>query len=322
MVKISIIILNYKDNQGTFECIKSLENQIFKNFEVIVIDNSENNEIFLELKNLLNQFNEILEIKLIQSKYNLFFASGVNLGIIHSQGDYICLLNNDTIVDSDFLDKSIKFMESNSKIGFMCPKINLYKNPNKNWFSGYKIKPFSRNFLYFLKNKNLKKVQETDYAPGAALFVKREIINLIGTLDEIFFMYWEDVDWCYRAKRYGFKNYYFPNTIVYHKIEKIDPKKEKTYKFYLKLRNFQIMVWKNFNPIEILSFYITNFSFLTLKTLLFSIFKRKFKNVLVVFRAIFMGFFIGLRRRTKKSCKKLFKIEFFFVRSLIKAYFS
>ena len=321
MIKVSIIILNYKNNKYTLDCIESLSNQSLKNFEVLVVDNSENDENFSELKSLLLPFKKIIRIKLIRNKVNLFFTSGVNIGVKNSVGEYICLLNNDTIVESDFLEKSINFLDSDEKIGFLSPKINYYELPEIIWHSGCKIKPFSKKLIYHFDKENSNIIQETDYAAGTALFIKKEVLDKIGALDEIFFMYCDELDWNFRAKKYGFKNIYFPQTTVYHRIEIDKSNKDQLYKFYLKLRNIQIFAWKNFTFKNILSFYISHFIFEISTNLLNTIYKRKNRKILIMIRAICMGFLIGMRRKFHKQCKKYIIIEYYFIKKLVNEYF-
>lgn len=321
MIKVSIIIINFNNNQLIIDCIKSLTHQNLKNFEVIIVDNSENDGKISELEKLLIPFKEVIKIKLIKNKINLFFASGVNIGIKNSVGEYICILNNDTIVESDFLEKSIAFLDSVEKIGFLSPKINYYELPEKTWYSGCKIKPFSKKLIYHFDRVNLNIIQETGYAAGTALFIKKETLDKIGALDEIFFMYYDELDWNFRAKKYGFKNIYFPRTTVYHRIGIDNSNKNKLYKFYLKLRNFQIFAWKNFSFKDFLSFYISHYIFEISTNLLNTIYKRKIRKIFIMIRAICMGFLIGMRRKFHKQCRKYIIIEYYYVKKLINEYF-
>ena len=317
MVKLSIIILNFNDQHFLPECLDSLKQQILKDFEIIVVDNGSDNWSHLELTRILKQYSNDLNIKLIQSKFNLFFAGGNNKGLKQANGDYICLLNNDTTVNPDFVEKSIKCMESLGSFGFMSPRINFYDDKNKPRFWGSKITPFSLDFIAPLSKVYLKGVKKSGHAAGAALFTSKEIMNKIGLLDEIFFIYYEEVDWCTRAKKeYGLENYYYPGTVVYHK--EAPSKTEKYYKYYLHLRNFQIFVWKNYSLLTVLSFYFIHYQYYIIKSYLAAIFRFKFKRFLIIPRAVILGFIIGLRRRSNRDCKKYSIKEYRYLKYLVK----
>ncbi|GAH67190.1 unnamed protein product, partial [marine sediment metagenome] len=104
---VSIIILNYNKHQYTLDCLRSLTNQTYKNFEVILVDNGSEYNLFLKLKKELEYFKKLIEINVIRNKLNLFFAGGNNKAIKIANGEYICLLNNDTIVEPNFIENMV-----------------------------------------------------------------------------------------------------------------------------------------------------------------------------------------------------------------------
>jgi len=317
MVILSIIILNFNDQHYLPECLDSLKNQTFKDFEIILVDNGSNLKDYSELKSILEQYKKDLTIILIRSKNNLFFAGGNNKGIKLANGEYICLLNNDTTVNQDFIENSVKFMTNLDRFGFMGPRINFYDDKNKPRFWGSKITPLSLDFIKPLNNIYQTKARESGHAAGAALFTTKEIITKIGILDEIYFMYYEEVDWCTRArKKYNVKNYYFPGTVVYHK--ELLSTKEKYYKYYLHLRNIQIFVWRNYRFFVILSFYFIHYPYHILKSYIAAILRRRFNRFLIIPRAIIMGFIIGTRRKFNRVCKKQILKEYRYLKKLEK----
>jgi len=317
MVKLSIIILNFNDQHFLPECLDSLEKQTLKDFEIILVDNGSDYHSHLELIKILNQYKNNLAIKLVQSKYNLFFAGGNNKGLKYTGGKYICLLNNDTVVNSDFVKKSIKCMESLTSFGFMSPRINFYDDKRKPRFWGSRITPFSLDFITPLKKVYLNEIKESGHAAGAALFTSKETINKLGQLDEIFFIYYEEVDWCTRAKkRYGLNNYYYPGTVVFHK--EVLSKTEKYYNYYLHLRNYQIFVWKNYSLIIILTFYLFHYPYYLIKSYIAAIYRFKFKRFLIIPRAAIMGLIIGVRRRSNRGCKKYMGKDYRYLKNLVK----
>jgi GT2 family glycosyltransferase len=160
-------------------------------------------------------------MKIIKNKENLGFAGGNNVGIEfvlnNHEVDYIFLLNNDTIVDSEFLNESIKSFEVNEKIGIVGSKILYYNNPDKIQSEGGKINFWTGRLYYFnglKRNTNF----EVDVINGCGFLVKKEVFNEIGLLDPSYFLYYEETDYCIRAKKRNICVICNPNSKIYHKI--------------------------------------------------------------------------------------------------------
>ena len=142
------------------------------------------------------------------------FAEGNNIGIRYALNkldpDYIMLLNNDTVVDKEFLFEMLEVSESNNEIGIVGPKIYFYNEPNRIWFAKGKISwKFSRglNIGYNeIDNKRQDDIAEVEYVSGCAFLIKEEVINSIGLLDKRFFLYFEEIDWTLRAAELGYKS--------------------------------------------------------------------------------------------------------------------
>lgn len=307
---VSIIILNYNKNQVTLDCLKSLKNQTYKNFEILLVDNGSKYNTFLELKRELKQFKENLEILLIRIKVNLYFTGGNNKALKIVQGKYICLLNNDTIVSPDFIEKMVDFLEENSDAGMISPKIKVYKNKNYIWYAGAHINlrkasvsELRGSYEFDPQNQKYNEAALTDYAAGTALFLKKEVLDKIGLLDEIFFMYFEEADWNLRAKKKGYKIYYVPTTIIYHKVTPIISKKALLLKQFFLKRNSQILVWKHAKFIDLLIFYF-GYSLKNLKIMLIAVMNRRFYFASLIFISFLQGFRMGVKRRSNRSCKK------------------
>ena len=307
---VSIIIINYKKNQDTIDCLKSLKNQSYKNFEILLVDNGSEHDSYLKLKRELIQFNENLEIILIRSKINLYFAGGNNKALKIAQGKYICLLNNDTIVSPDFIEKMVDFLEDNPDAGMISPKIKVYKNKNYIWYAGAHINlkkasvsELRGSYEFDPQNQKYNEVVLTDYAAGTALFLKKEVMDKIGLLDEIFFMYYEETDWNLRTKKKGYKIYYVPTTIIYHKVTPIIGKKAFLLKQFFLKRNSQILVWKHAKFIDLLIFYL-GYSLNNLKIMLIAVMNRRFYHISLLFLSFLQGFRIGVKRRSNRSCRK------------------
>ena len=307
---VSIIILNYNKSQDTIDCLKSLKIQTYKNFEILLVDNGSEYNSFLEMKRELKQFSEALEIVLIRNKVNVYFTVGNNKALKNANGEYICLLNNDTIVSPDFIERMVDFLEENSDAGMISPKIKAYINKDYLWYAGalVNLRKASISILrgrweFDPQNQNYNEVSLTDYAAGTALFLKKEVIDKIGLLDEIFFMYFEETDWNLRAKKKGYKIYYVPTTIIYHNVTPIIGKKALLLKKFFFNRNKQILVWKHAKFIDLLIFYL-GYSLKNLKMMLIAVMNRQLYLIFLLFYSFLQGLRIGIKRRSNRSCSK------------------
>ncbi|MFX1328693.1 MAG: glycosyltransferase family 2 protein [Promethearchaeota archaeon] len=323
---VSVIILNYNQYKHTIDCLKSLKNQSYKNFEVIILDNGSKYNLYLDLKAKLEEFKSSIKIKLIRSNINLYFVSGSNKAIKLVNGDYICLLNYDTIVSSDFIEKMVKFLETHPKAGMITPKIKIYKNKRILWNTGAFINFRSaivignRGYLeYDPHDQKYNKIETIGFAPGTAVFINKEVLNEIGLMDEIFFMYHEDPDWNLRAQMKGYKSYYVPTTTVYHNIPRFISEKRMIFNHHLFTRNSQIIVWKHAKFIDILFFYYI-FSIMNLTIILLNFLTRKFKSIIIRLNSIWQGFRIGLKRRTNRSCGKYLISDFYYIKKKIQTF--
>lgn len=214
--KVYIVTINWNGLKDTLECLESLRTIDYKNFETVVIDNGSNDNQAATIKQ------KFPKIKLIKNQRNQGFTGACNQGIklaLKEGADYVLLLNNDTIVTKDFLAKIVEFYESSPDAGMVSPVV-LYNDRKTIWFAGAKIQlGIVRHINKALSLKDLKSKQpfETRFVPGAALLVSTKLIKQIGPLDDKYFAYYEDIDWCYRAKAAGYSSYVVPQTVIYHK---------------------------------------------------------------------------------------------------------
>ena len=216
--KVSIIILNWNGKKDTIECIKSLQKINYLNYEILLVDNG-------SLDGSVECFKKNYpEIELIENDINLGFAEGNNVGIkraLSNKTDYILLLNNDTILDNNFLDELIEVSESDSRIGIVGPTVYHYGKLNKIQFAGAKISLNTGRFkLYRLDKTDDGQFNETldvDYVCGCALLGKKELFEKIGSLNKYYFAYWEETELCFRAKKAGYRVVYAPKSKIWHK---------------------------------------------------------------------------------------------------------
>lgn len=215
---IYIILVNYKSYKDTIECIESLRSVNYDNFKVVIIENGSNDESYEIIKKKCRD--EII----IKSENNLGFAGGNNLGIeiaMRDGAEYILLLNNDTTVEPDFLTHLKEAFNYGKNVGIVGCKINYYKNKNIINYGGGEIVWNKFTTVFFDTDKvdtNDDLIKEITFISGCAMMISRSAIEKIGMLDDSYFMYYEDTDYCARATQSGFKLLYQPKSKIYHKI--------------------------------------------------------------------------------------------------------
>jgi len=240
---VSIVAVNYDHPEVTCEFIESLHRISYPNIEVIIIDNKSPNDNPDCIK---ERFPNVI---LYKSNINWGFAGGNNQGIMRAKGEYVFLLNNDTVVDPNFLEPLVEKLENNPRIGAISPKIRFYYDPQIIQYAGfYPINRYTvRNTSIGYREKDKGQYDQeyqTAYAHGAAMIVPMKVIKEIGLMSYIFFLYYEEADWCYRIKKAGYEVWYNGNSLVFHK-ESISTGKLSTLKTYYLNRNRLVFMRRN-----------------------------------------------------------------------------
>ncbi len=230
--RVFIILVNWNNWQDTLECIRSLANINYANHRIIVIDNGSTDDSFKRLKR------SSPKVKLIRSQENLGFAGGNNVGIRYSLGnkaDYVLLLNNDTVVDKDFLEPLVQFLETDPKFGIVGPLIYDYHVKDKLWWAGGKF-DFWLNF-HPETEMSQSETKIVTFQSGCAMLIKKEVFEKVGFLDEDYFLYYEDADFCFSAKRVGFSCAVTKKSNIWHKISMSTKGEENPANEYYYVRN-------------------------------------------------------------------------------------
>ncbi len=244
IVLLSIITINYNGLKDTCELIDTLPLED-KSIEVIVVDNASAQDEATAIEQRYPQ------VKVIRSEENLGFAGGNNLGIKAAQGQYLFLLNNDTFLKPQTSDLRplISRLESSPKIGMVCPKIKFSWGSQLIQFAGYTpLSPIT------MRNKAIgcgeadygqyEIAHSTPYAHGAAMMVKREVIEKAGLMPECYFLYYEELDWSMMIHRAGFDAWYEPACTIFHKESQTTGQNSPLRTFYI-TRNRLLFTQRN-----------------------------------------------------------------------------
>ena len=213
---ISVITVNYNGYHDTCEFIDSWVNTVTSVcYEIIVVDNgSTANEGLLPQQ-------KYPSVHVIRSEQNLGFAGGNNLGIRSAQGNYLFLLNNDTLIVKDTVDLLIKRLRSSEGIAGVSPLILNYTEPHTIQFAGYtplsSITLRNRTTGRGSRDKSRYPAKRTPYLHGAAMLLKKQVIDQIGGMPEEYFLYYEELDWCTRITAEGYELWYDPAFEIWHK---------------------------------------------------------------------------------------------------------
>jgi GT2 family glycosyltransferase len=333
--RVSVIILNWNGWMDTVECLESLFQINYPNFDVVLVDNNSTNDSILKIKEYCNghieidpkfsrfetenkpikireyteeeaktinphdQFHTVKDasqkiLNLIKNRNNYGFAKGNNTGIDYAinvlNPDYVLLLNNDTVVDPDFMLELALTGESSDKIGFVGPKTYLYSNEDVLQAAGGGDVDFKHGIVNEIASNRIDNgdydiYMEIDYVGGACLLCKREVIDTIGALDPNFFMYWEDVNWCLNGFKSGYKSVYAYKSKIWHKY---GASSESHFKIYYLNRNRIYTIKKHAEKNDYIYFLIYFF----------------------LYRFWFECFDYLLKQRDLKKCKYLIKGAF------------
>mgnify|MGYP001163759044 FL=1 len=332
MNMVSIIIPNYNGGDLLYNCINSIyENISIKDFEIIVVDNgSTDNSINRVKSNFQN-------VEIISSNSNLGYSGGCNLGATHASGKYLLFLNNDTEHSNEWIEKLVYFLDSNSKIAAVQPKIlNIH---NKKLFDyaggagGFIDKfcfPFVQGRIFHTLEEDHNQYNNPSrifWASGAAFMIRSNIFKTLEGFDKVYFAYMEEIDLCWRAQAMGYKIYSVPDSFVYHYGKQTI--KENTIKsHYLNHRNSWILFFKNsftFNyGILIIQRLVLDWMALAYSVMTLDI--RRFFAILFaqIWILFFAGKIIKIRRNNQITqldniYDKSIAIDYFFKR---KKYFS
>ena len=219
-IKIFIIILNWNGKNDTLECLSSLANVTFPDFQPLVVDNGSTDESVAAIRA------SFPEVPILETGENLGFAGGNNRGIewaLSKGAEWVLLLNNDTVVASDFLAKFLQVARQQPKAKILGAKIYRYTDKSTIDHLGGFWNPRIGEFESPAQNRvddgvSFEEMEQVDYVCGAALLMHRSVPETIGLLESRFFLFWEETDYCCRARRSGFEVWTAPQAKIWHKV--------------------------------------------------------------------------------------------------------
>lgn len=257
---VSVIIVNFNGAKDLRACLSSLMKITYNNYEVIIVDNG-STDTSEKIAEEFKKKNEKIKVIFAKNKKNLGFAEGNNIGLKHSKGGLILLLNNDTIVTRNFLTLLVKEIKQNKKIGIIQPKVIFYKTNKLQSGSAFLTNMGLLYYEGFGRNPNLRifnKKKNIFSANGACILIKREVIKKTGLFDNDFFAYYEETDFCHRVLIAGYDILYLPTSKIYHKGGQTSKKIAEPYIFFHSYKNRLASLIKNFETYNMIRFLTIN----------------------------------------------------------------
>jgi GT2 family glycosyltransferase len=230
---VSIITLNWNSAPVTCEFLSSIKkDNTYSNIEIIIVDNASK-------ENPTELFTSVFpSVKVIRSDRNVGFSGGNNIGIKAASGDYLFIVNNDTEFTPGLIESLLKVFKENNEAGIVCPKFHYYFNKGVIEYAGYKpVNIFTgRNGMVGSGEKDQGQydvLHTTNYAHGGAMMVSRKAIEKVGLMPELFFLYYEELDWSMSFKKNGYSIYFQPEGLIYHKESMTTGRSSPLKTFYL-----------------------------------------------------------------------------------------
>jgi GT2 family glycosyltransferase len=247
---VSIITVNYNTPEVTAAMLESLSLLTDANWEVIVVDNA---SPVNSSKHLKQQYPFITHIS---SPVNVGFAGGNNIGLHFARGDYAFLLNNDTVVTPGLVATLVTYLQQHPECGIACPKIKFFYKPDTIQYAGsvglHPLTSRSYNIGFLQKDEGqFNDTRKTDLPNGAAMMIPMPLLRKVGLMSELFFLYYEELDWAARFQQTGKETHYVGTAEVYHK-ESVSTGIDSPFKTYYLYRNRYLYIRRNYKGLPLL----------------------------------------------------------------------
>ncbi|MFN3951537.1 MAG: glycosyltransferase family 2 protein [Thermaurantimonas sp.] len=290
---VSILSVNYNQTQMTIELIESLQKVNYPDIEIVIVDNGSERD----LPDPIGQ--KFPDIKFLKTGKNLGFAGGNNYGLKHCHGELIFFVNNDVLVEPDFLEPLVEHFEKHPRCGMASPRIVYHKPEGLLQYAG--TTPLNP---YTLRNKGLgyrepdvgqyKDVRQTSYIHGAAMMVPRKVIDQVGLMYEDYFLYYEELDWNERIRKAGYEIWYVGTSQIIHR-ESVSVGGMSPLKVYYLNRNRLLFARRNLNGSKLLVSWL----FYTLVSLPVNSLRFLMKREMKLLKALWKAYFWNLTHSSK-----------------------
>jgi len=291
---VSFLTVNFNQAAITLQLLDSLKHLQYPRWEIIVVDNGS------QPSSLEQDCQRYPRTIFLRSEQNLGFAGGNNYGLASCQGDFIFLINNDTEIPPDFLEPILQLFEQHPEIGAVSPRIRYYDQPDTLQYAGFTaLHPLTlRNKAIGYQEKDQPRYQQsypTEFLHGAAMCVRRSVLEEVGPMYDGYFLYYEELDWAQRIKNAGYSLWFCGASYLLHK-ESVSTGKNSPLKMYYLTRNRLLFARRNLKSGKLMLAWIY-FTFIALpKNLLVLALQREGK----LLRAYLRGYFWNYRHSATK----------------------
>lgn len=310
---VSVIIVNYNGKRFLPEFFDSLFKQTYKNFEVIFVDNnSTDNSV-----NYVRQ--NYPRVRIIENEDNSGYAEGNNIGYKNSKGEFILVINNDTILKEDLIEKMLKAFDEIPNLGTAQPMVKLMNEKEKLDACGSFWTNTGFNYHYGIYKKASLSIYHNSFPvygiKGMCMMIPQKVIEKIGLFDPDFWCYFEETDFCHRLWLAGYECWYYPKTFIYHHMGGTSRKKSSYIIQYHSFKNRLCSYLKNLGSMEMIKVLPIYFCFNFAWSMAFLL-KLDVQNFLVVYRAIWwnvahFGETMAKRKKIQKGMRKKTDQEIF-----------
>ena len=258
-----VIVLNWNGKADTIECLKSLNLVQYPNLKITVVDNGSSDD---SVESIAEAYPET---DILETGMNLGYTGGNNCGIrraVGSSAEFVLLLNNDTRVEPAFLPRLVSAMQTDARIGIAGPTVYEFPPSTRINATGGRIRWKTGKLVSIglrkSRNEEAAEYADVDYASGSCLLVRTRVFEDIGYLDEDFFAHWEEIDFCTRAKRRGYRVVWVKRAMIFHK-DGGSSSKVLGFRAFHNARNRIWFMKKNARPLDLLTFlfYLVTFDF-------------------------------------------------------------
>ena len=270
-----ILILNYNKWQDTIECIASLRENNYNNYEILIVENGSTNDSFNILSEKLN------DVEIVRIKENAGYTGGINYGLevlLKRKSDYVLLLNNDTLVGKDFLLLLVESMERNKNAAAACSTILTNHNRKEIWYASGKVIKWRGLAVHTDKGKTFDinkypSIVKTEFITGCLMLLRTEYLPRIGLENDKIFLNLDDIEYSIRIRKKGYDLLYVPASIIYHKVL---GEKENPYKVYYTVRNRLLLIRIAFSGFYKIIAYLYFLSIIFFKLIIWRFTKKDF----------------------------------------------